>query len=192
MYPYLRFDLNDYSVPHDCVQRELQVIASQDTVRVIDGARVVATHSRSYDRGRRIEDPAHIAALVDEKHAGRQHGATGRLQAEAPSSPAFLLLCAERGQNLGSSTAQLMRLLDGHGAALLEVALAEALARGVCHIPTVRHILLQHAQAGQVPAVQPAVLHGDPRVANIIVRPHDLRDYDRLTIEDGEGHDAEA
>jgi transposase len=190
--PYLRFDLTDYSVPHDCVQRELRVIASEDTVRVVDGARIVARHARSYDRGRRIEDPAHIAALVDEKHGARQHGVTGRLQAEAPSSPAFLLLCAERGQNLGSTTAQLMRLLEGHGSALLEVALTEALARGVCHIPTLRHILLQHAQAGLVSAPRPAILHGDPRVASIIVRPHDLRDYDRLTTEDEEGHDAEA
>ena len=45
--PYLRFDLNDYSVPHDCVQRELQVVASQDTVRVVDGARIVANLHRS-------------------------------------------------------------------------------------------------------------------------------------------------
>jgi len=189
--PYLRFDLNDYSVPHDCVQRELQVVAAQDIVRVVDGARVVATHPRSYDRGRRIEDPAHIAALVNEKHAAHQHGATGRLHAEVASSPAFLVLCAERGQNLGSTTAQLMRLLEGHGAALLEVALAEALMRGVCHIPTVRHILLQHAQAGQLPTPRIVELRGDPRVTDIVVRPHDLGAYDRLYPNHEEDTDAE-
>ena len=34
--PYLRFDKNDYSVPHTHVQRNLSVIASDERVRVVD------------------------------------------------------------------------------------------------------------------------------------------------------------
>jgi transposase len=41
--PYARFDLNDYSVPHNRVQRSLVVVASLDTVRVLDGTQVIAT-----------------------------------------------------------------------------------------------------------------------------------------------------
>jgi hypothetical protein len=73
--PYVRFDLNDYSVPHPYVRRTLEVLASFDRVRIIDGATVIASHARSYDRGAQIEDPAHIQALVDEKRAGRAHRA---------------------------------------------------------------------------------------------------------------------
>jgi hypothetical protein len=49
--PYVRFDLNDYSVPHQHVRRTLVVIASLHTVRVLDGTLVVAEHARSWDRG---------------------------------------------------------------------------------------------------------------------------------------------
>jgi hypothetical protein len=34
---YVRFDLNDYSIPHTCVGRPLTLIASQTTVRILDG-----------------------------------------------------------------------------------------------------------------------------------------------------------
>src|SRR4029078_13702440 len=42
--PYARFDLNDYSVPHDRTRRTLVVWADLDTVRIADGNDVVATH----------------------------------------------------------------------------------------------------------------------------------------------------
>jgi len=57
--PYVRFDRNDYSVPHTLVGRTLVVSASLERVRILDGAEVVANHSRSFERGQVIEDPRH-------------------------------------------------------------------------------------------------------------------------------------
>jgi transposase len=65
--PYVRFDANDYSIPHTALRRALTLVASEDLVRLVDGTTEIACHPRSYDRGRRIEDPAHLAALVHEK-----------------------------------------------------------------------------------------------------------------------------
>ena len=45
--PYVRFDLNDYSVPHTHVQRTLTVLADLGEVRITDGQRVLACHPRS-------------------------------------------------------------------------------------------------------------------------------------------------
>ncbi len=67
--PYIRFDGNDYSIPHTLVRRPLTLVASEHEVRLLDGTAEVARHVRSYDRGRRIEDDAHLAALVAEKRA---------------------------------------------------------------------------------------------------------------------------
>ena len=47
--PYVRFDLNDYSVPHAHVRRILTVLADPHEVRIADGADVLARHWRSYD-----------------------------------------------------------------------------------------------------------------------------------------------
>src|SRR5271165_2469119 len=58
--PYVRFDQNDYSVPHTRVQRPLTVLADADRLRIVEGQEIVATHSRSYDKGKQIEDQAHV------------------------------------------------------------------------------------------------------------------------------------
>ncbi|WP_422014597.1 Mu transposase domain-containing protein [Roseateles sp.] len=42
--PYVRFQLNDYSVPHTYVRRTLAVLADEARVRVFDGAAEIASH----------------------------------------------------------------------------------------------------------------------------------------------------
>jgi transposase len=71
--PYVRFDLNDYSVPHTHVRRILTVLADRQEVRIADGMDVLDYHPRSYDRREQVEDPAHIQALIDSKHAAHHH-----------------------------------------------------------------------------------------------------------------------
>jgi hypothetical protein len=65
--PYVRFDLNDYSIPHTHVRRPLIVLADPDEVRIVDGQHILAHHRRSYDKGAQIEDAAHIQALVEQR-----------------------------------------------------------------------------------------------------------------------------
>jgi transposase len=185
--PYVRFDGNDYSVPHTCTRRTLVVVADLTTVRVQDGAKLVATHPRSYGRGEQIEAPEHVAALVAEKHNASQHRALDRLQRAVPRSQELLAALAARGDKLGAATAALLRLLDHHGAAALDRAVAEALAHDSPHPQTVRLILERHRQ-GRPPSL-PLPLPDDPRhLRDLIVRPHDLGSYDTL-IEPAEGSD---
>ena len=102
--PYARFDLNDYSVPHDRTQRSLTVLADLETVRIVEGQNdVVATHSRCWDRGQQVEIPEHLERLAAEKKRSREHRGLDRLAKAAPSSQAFLRCLADRGQNLGSN-----------------------------------------------------------------------------------------
>jgi len=65
--PYVRFDLNDYSVPHTHVRRTLTVLADTHELRIVDGAQVIACHRRSYDRGAQIEQTEHLQALIGQK-----------------------------------------------------------------------------------------------------------------------------
>ena len=127
--PYVRFDLNDYSVPHTHVRRALTVVASPDTVRVLDGVDLIATHARSFDKAQ-IEDPSHVQALVDVKRAARNSRGMDRLAHAVPAAHELLVRVAHQGGNLGSATSALLRLLETHGAATLEAAVEEAL--GCC------------------------------------------------------------
>jgi len=181
--PYVRFDLNDYSIPHTHVRRTLEVLATVETVRILDAGEIIATHPRSYDRGAQIEQPEHIKALEAHKRAGRAHRATDRLHYAAPSAVRLLQLAAVRGVHLGSLTRGLTELLDTHGAAALEAAITTALAEDAVHLPAVRHFIdLHRAQRGASPPI-PVTLPDDPRVRDLAVRPHDLAEYEKLAQE---------
>jgi hypothetical protein len=178
--PYARFDLNDYSVPHTHVRRTLVVYASPTTVRVLDGDDEIAVHPRSWSRREQIEDPRHIADLVEQKRAAREHRGIDRLHAATPSSSAFFMRVAQDGGNLGAMTSSLLYLLDAHGAEDLEQALREAVERETTHLAAVRQILdRRRHERGQAPPI-PVQLPDDPRVRNLVVRPHALETYDRL------------
>ncbi len=178
--PYVRFDRNDYSVPHTHVRRLLTVLASPTEVRVLDGAEVIARHARSYDKGAQIEDPAHIAALTARKRQARQHRATDRLVQAAPNSRELLTQAGARGENLGSITAALLRLLDHYGATELQAAIAEALTRDVPHPNAVRLTLQRRRDQSHQPPPLAVPLPQDKRVRDLVVRPHSLDGYDQL------------
>jgi len=184
--PYVRFDLNDYSVPHVHVRKTLTVLADPDRVRIVNGQDVLANHRRTYGKGERIEDPAHIQALVDQKREGRRHRATDQLALAAPASQTLLVRAAERGDNLGVITAGLMRLLSRYGAAELQAAIIEALTRGVPHTNAVR-LALEHRRENrhQAPPVT-LILPAHVRDRDTTVRTHSLDTYDQLR---GAGHD---
>jgi transposase len=178
--PYVRFDLNDYTVPHTHVRRILTVLADPHEVRIADGADILARHPRSYDKGAQIEEPAHIQGLVDDKRAARQHSANDRLALAAPASQTLLMRAAERGANLGAITAALARLLERYGAAALQDAILEALVRDVPHPNAVRLALeRQREQIGGEPPVA-IVMPAHVRERDAPVRPHALETYDQL------------
>lgn len=181
--PYARFDLNDYTVPHDRTHRTLVVLADLDTVRITDGNDVIATHARSWDRGQQIEQAAHVERLVEEKKRARYHRGLDRLAKAVPSSQAFLRAVAEQGHNLGSTTARLLQLLDTVGPADLEDALVEALEHDTIHIGAVRQITdRQRSQRGLPPPVSIPIAGGEH--SDLVVTPHALSTYDALKKED--------
>ena len=178
--PYVRFDLNDYSVPAAHVQRSLTVLADPHELRIVDGMHVLARHPRSYDKGAQIEDPMHIQALVEQKRAAHQHRATDRLTHAVPAARDLLVRAAERGGNLGAIIVGLQRLLDRYGAAELQAATLEALVRDVPHPNAVRLALEQRrAQRGDAPPVM-LNLPAHVQARDVPVSPHALETYDQL------------
>jgi transposase len=178
--PYIRFDGNDYSIPHPLVRRPLTLVASEHQVRLLDGTTEVARHARSYDRGQRIEDDAHLAALVAEKRRAHDLRGRDRLRHACPQAEAFLAALAVRGHPLASETTRLLRLLDQVGASALDAALAEALTRGAISAASVAHVLDQRRRARRQPPLIDLVLPADPRVRDLRVTPHALSAYDTL------------
>lgn len=185
--PYVRFDLNDYSIPHTVRKRTLVVLADLMTVRILDGDLEIARHARSFDRGRQIEDPRHVAELARQKRHARKARVGDLLSRTAPSSAKLLERLAERHQALGRHVAELLELLRTYGASRLESAIAEALEKDVPHPQAVRHILeREHEARGDAP-VLPLPLTPNPRLENLDFTPHSLEDYEASVADAEEG-----
>src|SRR6266403_4022773 len=120
---YIRFDLNDYSIPPHAVGRPLTLVASDSEIRILDGTQELACHRRSYDRRQLLLDPAHQQVLLQEKRKARGSTPGGRLEQAVPESGALLEAAFARGESAGSQTAQLLKLLDNYGPGELREAI---------------------------------------------------------------------
>jgi len=186
--PYLRFDLNDYSVPHSAVRRGVTVRARLDTVRVLADGELVAEHARLWDKGETAEDEAHVKALVAAKGAAREHRGQDRLRRAVPSSGAFLERAAARGEPLKGLVRELGELLDLYRAGELEAAVAEALERDVVHAHAVRQALERRRAARRDPPPTPLRLT-NPKLAEVTVRAAPLVAYDTIGDDDDDDDD---
>ena len=181
--PYIRFDLNDYSIPHHLVGKPLTLIASESEVRIANttrGGDVFARHARSYDRGHLVEDPEHLAALAKEKRHAHELRGRDRLRATCKHADAFLDALALKNEPLAGSARRLLQLLDAYGSRSVDNALKDALARGAVSADSVAHILDQHQRKKKRPPIALSP-RGDARFKDLRVTPHDLVSYDALS-----------
>ena len=177
--PYVRFDWNDYTVPHSHVQRTVSILADEQRVRIFEGITELANHPRSFDRHQVIEEPAHLQALVAHKRRARAHRGCDALAQVAPASTVLLQMAALRGYGLGGITTELLRLLDQYGAPALQGALLEAIARDVPHPNAVRLALeRERERAGRPPALALALPEHVAR-RDAPMRTQSLASYDR-------------
>ena len=173
---YVRFDLNDYSIPPEAVGRQLTLLASDTSVRILDGSVEIARHVRSYDRHQPVLDPAHQDAVLKIKRKAFHSTPVGRLEQAAPDSKTLLDLAFAQGESAGSQTAHLMKLLDQYGAAAFRRAIAEALQRNTPRASSVAFLLRRQPRSTLL-AVD---LSRHPHAQSLDVRPHDLETYDEL------------
>ena len=183
---HLRFDLNDYSIPPTHVGRDLTLVLSETSVRVLDGTDEVARHERSYDRHRRIEDPDHIEALLGEKKRASGSTPSARLIGAVPGAEAFLAAAFQRGESVAPTTEKLLLLLDDYGAEELRAAVDEALTRQTPRLSSVSYILAQRRRQAQRRPLLPVDLSRRPDLADLYVKPHASETYDELSRNDDE------
>jgi hypothetical protein len=178
--PYVRFDRNLYSIPHELVRKPLTLVANRENVRILDGEREVARHTRSYGGQECIEDPAHVEALVQLKRNARETKARDRLKVCVPETDVLFEALALRGEPLGYHTTRLLRLLDDYGPEELREATRIALGRKAFSAGSIAHLLEQRRRARGLKPPMQLQLPDDPRVRDLRVIPHRLEDYDAL------------
>ena len=183
--PYVRYDLNDYSIPFDLVQKPLTLLADDKLIRFVDDGKEVASHERSWSRGERITNREHFAGLYERRPGGHTVAVREYLSKAVNGVDEFFALMVRQGEGLGGASARLTELLHEYGEKILAQALAEASVQGIGRPVYVARLCQQlHSQGKERPIV-PLDLSDRPELQRIIVKPHDLKDYDNLTEDKG-------
>ena len=157
--PWISVDGNRYSLPHTMVGKTVSVVATAERVLVREGEQAIAEHERSWDKGKRIDDPAHLRAFAQEqpRSSHRAHDARRRLLDAVPQAKTLLLELAARQEHMSAHTRALVRLLDAVGPEALGEAISQALERNTPRASAVAWILKRDATHGQTSPLRPEV-----------------------------------
>lgn len=173
----VRFDTNRYSVPADYVSRTITITANDEHIRLLDGANLIATHSRNWGRHQVIELPEHRASILETKHQASAPKGQDRLRAEVPNIAPLFDRWFESGHNIGSMTSKTVRLLDLYGAIVMQAAVEDMLARGTFAPGALAILCDQHHQRLKGPVASIPLALGAHVVERDVLQ-HDLGGYD--------------
>jgi len=165
-----RIDHNRYSVPAAHAGQVFRAEVHADTVELYAAQKLVAVHSRSYQRGESFFDLAHYLPLFE-----RKPRAAASCAALAQADPVFM---RARDRLLGEPGgyrvfAEILMLGTGYELPLLAEALRECLLAGRVSVETVRQRCLNLTHETAAPIELPDLL-------SIPLAPPDLARYDAL------------
>ena len=173
---FIRLDTNRYSVPTEFGHRTLTLVANDHVLRLLDGAKEVARHHRSFGRRQIFEDPAHRQSLVAERRAARDLKGRDRLLCVAPDFKSVLDRWATTGRSLAIQVTRAIKLLDLYGDVTFARAVSEIAARGLHDVGALAIACDRlRRQAGR-PVPIDFVLPAHAVDRDVI--PHDLETYD--------------
>jgi transposase len=173
---FVRVDTNRYSVPAVYARRTITLVATDQTVRLLDGAQEIARHARSWGRHQTLELREHRAALLETKKKARDLKGRDRLRVEVPEIEGLLERWVDAGRNLGSMIGHTITLLDAYGPAVLREVVAEMLRRGT-HDRGAMAILCEQRRKRRA-GPYPIIVQLGGHVVERDVVPHDLGEYD--------------
>ncbi len=179
--PYARYDLNDYSVPAEYVMKKLELCSSENYIEIFMGDKKIAEHLRSYSKAEVIENSAHIASILKTKKRALQGSALNRIITLVPDAEFFLEILAKRGENMGSVTQSLLKMLDTYGKELLCEAIQEVVIQETPKLRSL-HFSLQRLESKNKNGVNNKIYIEikSEKFSNLMVNHRDTSHYDKL------------
>ncbi len=180
-YPYVRFDLNDYSIPYDLVGKPLTLVSSEKKVKIYDDRTEVACHARSWGKGVRVNHDSHFARVFAESPRARTMSYQEKIITFIPEARDFFALLSKFNLPLGSNVRRLYDLVENYGPADVGKALKEAVKNEMPRASAVAQILYQMKDKTKERPGLPLKLPA--RIAEITIPEPDLAGYDSLRRE---------
>jgi transposase len=173
---FIHFDTNRYSVPSEYASRIVTLRADDVMVQIIDGANVIAAHSRSYARRAVFEMPEHRAALVAQRRRSRDLKGRDRLRALVPAFDQIIAQWQVVDQSLGHRVAQCINALNLYGDEVFAAAANDIIERQLADIGALMVACETHRKRLRRPVPIQLLL---PQISDDNdVTPHNLAGYD--------------
>ena len=184
----VQFETNRYSVPFRYAGcKTLTLKASGQTMCLFDGANLLATHVRCYEKYRVIENPAHYAGLLAQRKKAAQTKRVELFLALAPECEGYMKGLVAAEVHLPSHMEKILELVGLYGKEEVLSAVRHALKYNAFGAAYVQNILAQRRAARGQSRPQPVVLSKKPEWMNVSVEETDLGLYDRLFVEEEGG-----
>jgi transposase len=121
-------DTNHYSVPAEYAGARLMLKAYPDRLCIYHQDKLIARHTRSYDRHQDIEDPDHPKALLEQRRAAREQRLMMRFLALSPKAQAYYEALGSRRANPRHHVRKIVALSEIYGADAVARAIEDGLA----------------------------------------------------------------
>ena len=148
-------DGNRYSVPSEYAGSRLVLRLYPDKVLLYQQERLVAEHLRLYDRGRDLENPDHVRALLQQRRRAREQHLFQRFLQLSPQAELYYRQLGERRFNPQQHLARIVALSEIYGADAVARAMADAIVYEAFSAEYIANLL--EARQRQLP--EPGALH---------------------------------
>ena len=148
-------DGNRYSVPSEYAGARLILKIFADRLCIYHDNKLVARHTRSYDRNQDIEDPDHPRALLQERRAAREQRLLMRFLTLSPKAEQYYQELAKKRMNPRHHIRHILALSEIYGVEKVCRAIEDAFTYQAFSCDYIANILEQRQRI----LPQPAALH---------------------------------
>jgi len=172
----VRYDTNDYSVPVSSAHHQVTIKASISSIEFYQQDKLIATHSRCWDREQQIFDPTHYLELLERKPGSLDH-ARPLEDWQLPDCFNSYRSCLENHRDKGTKEyIQILLLLNRYSLKDLQRAINKALNSRVYSFDAILQFLLTPEDY----AFTTFSLLGREHLRHIVVNQTDVSAYSSL------------
>jgi len=170
-------DSNHYTVPSRYAGLQLTLKAHANRVCIYDGCQLIASHPRSMDRHKDIEDPDHERQLLAQRKNAREQRLMVNFLALSPRAQAYLEGLEAKQVNARVHLRKILALAELHGKDALVRALDDGIELHAFSAEYIANILAARRRVGPEPAALQLTRRAD--LLELEIPEPDLSIYDR-------------
>ncbi len=182
----VRFDGNCYTTPPWAIGKRITLKASQNTVSLYNRQKIIAIHTRCWQKHKRIELPAHKELVKKIQKKLWQDHQIALFASLAPQTRAYLNALADAKQPIKKNVLRLLALKDEYGSSALIYAIEKAISHKAYGADYIENILYQEMTPQRS---HPPVKLKDDSLNHIRLAEPCLADYDSLILKRRKGDD---